>query len=165
MILYPFENITYKTKLTESEIVKQLNSLTIHKEKPYFSLWGNNHAKPYEGEIGEQRFYIKRIINYRNSFVPRITGTINQDLNGSTVNIIMKLPSNVIIFLCIWFAFMSVMSFLSFNAGTFYPYSFYFDNLEHWLPVGLIVFMYSLTMFCFKYESRKSKKDLQKIFG
>jgi hypothetical protein len=32
------------------------------------------------------------------------------------------------------------------------------------IPFGMLIFAYALTMGAFKYESNKSKKDLQTIF-
>jgi hypothetical protein len=37
-------------------------------------------------------------------------------------------------------------------------------NFLELIPVGLLLFVYALTMGGFKFESNKSKKDLQELF-
>jgi len=172
MTFLPFENITYKTKLGEDEVLRRLHDLTVPTDKLRFQLSGQNASKPYSGDINGGQFTIKRIIKYVNSWLPVIHGTVTRDTGGTIINVKMKLSTWVTVLSFIWIAFMSVGSFLSLTPGTFYQFYTDFDysygkHLEkfaHWLPVGLIMFWYIMTMGAFKYESRKSKKDLQNIF-
>ena len=160
MKFLPTENITYKTKLKENEIVDRLSNI-IEPEKTFrFEIFGNSSTKLYEGKINNLTFDIKRIITYRNSFIPRISGVINHDFDGTTIKVKMRLHIFVIIFICIWssgvgLGCLAVLTSLLAD-GTFHPATI--------IPFGMLIFMYVLTMGAFKYESNISKKGLQELF-
>jgi hypothetical protein len=160
MKFLPTENITYKTRLKEEEVVKRLSDL-IEPEKTFrFGIFSSGASKSYEGQINGQTFVIKRIIGYRNSFLPRINGIIERDFDGMTIKVKMRLNIFVIVFLCIWCGGVGLgcIAFLiqAFGSSEFNPATL--------IPFGMLIFVYLLTMGGFKFESNKSKKDLQNIF-
>jgi hypothetical protein len=160
MKFLPAENITYKTKLKEDEILKRLSD-NVEPEKIFrFGMFISGSTKSYEGQINRQKFDIKRIIGYRNSFLPRINGIIEKDYDGMTIKVKMRLHTFVIVFLCIW------CSFVGFGCITVLTQAFGSSefNPAALIPFGMLIFMYALTMGAFKFESNKSKKDLQRIF-
>lgn len=160
MKFLPTENITYKTRLKEEEIFKRL-SANIEPEKTFrFGGLSSGSAKTYEGQVNGQTFDIKRIISYRNSFLPRIIGIIERDFDGLTINIKMRLHILVIIFLCVWCAGVG-FGCITILMQTFSNSEF---NPPTLIPFGMLIFVYILTMGGFKYESNKSKKDLQTLF-
>ncbi|MBD8388314.1 hypothetical protein [Dysgonomonas sp. BGC7] len=148
--LLPFENVTYKTELSPTEIANQLRSST------QYTTLGKS--------ISEKGFTIKRIINYRNSFLPIVTGTITEEEkekekeNETTVNVKMKMNILVIIFMTFWFA----MVFLACFATIAISYSSGFE-VFYLIPFGMLIFGVLLVVGGFKAESSKTKKDLQKI--
>ncbi len=142
--LLPFENVTYKTELSPTEIANQLRSST------QYTTLGKS--------ISEKGFTIKRIINYRNSFLPIVTGTITEEENETTVNVKMKMNILVIIFMTFWFA----MVFLAGFATIVISYSSGFE-VFYLIPFGMLIFGVVLVVGGFKAESSKTKKDLQKI--
>lgn len=156
----PTESITYKTKLKEDEILKRLSEL-IEPEKTFrFGVFGSRSTKPYEGRITGTTFDIRRIINYRNSFLPKITGVIEKDYDGININVKMKLHTFVIVFL--WFfcggvgiACIAILTKAIRNAEI---------SPAVLAPFVILLFTYGLTMGAFKFESNISKKDLQKVF-
>jgi len=160
MNFLPTENITFKSKLKEEEIFRRLLNY-IEPEKTFrLASFKRGATKPYQGQINDKTFEINRIIEYRNSFLPNINGTIGKDFDGMTIKVKMKLNIFVIVFLCIWFCFaglgciISITQFITFsdiNPGTI-------------IPFALLLFAYLLTMVGFKFESNKSKNDLQKLF-
>jgi len=160
MMLLPTENITYKTRLKEEEIIKRLSDI-IEPEKPYrFSIFSSGSTKPYEGQITNQTFDITRIIRYRNSFLPRIKGVIERDYDGIRIKIKMRLHVLVMVFVCLWCSAFGPMS-IAVVTQSFRNLDF---NLEDFIPVGMLLFVYAMTMAGFKFESNKSKKDLQGLF-
>jgi hypothetical protein len=144
----PTENITFKSKLKTEEIDQRLSQLI------------SGSARKYEGEINGLDFEIKRIIDYRNSFLPRIKGVSVRDFDGATIKVKMRLHISVIVFICIWcsgvgfgliFVLAQIIIHQTFSAVVFGP-------------LAMLVFMYVMTMGAFKNESKRSKKDLQTLF-
>lgn len=160
MKFLPLENITYKTSLKEEEAVKRLLD-SIEPEKTFrFEVFSRGSSKSYEGQVNGQTFDIRRIIGYRNSFLPRINGVIEKDFDGLTIKVKMRLHIFVVVFLCVWCGFVGLGCFASlmqvFSNSEFNPMTL--------IPFGMLIFVYALTMGGFKFESNKSKKDLQTMF-
>ena len=81
MNFLPHENLTYKTHLSKKEIIRRLRYETEPKQLIRIgSIFGRH--KEYEGTINENSFEISRIISYRNSFLPRIKGEIEESKAG-----------------------------------------------------------------------------------
>lgn len=156
MTYLPYENITYKTRLTEDELFKRLEDAT-EPAKIRFGLFGKGTTKTYEGEINRPSFAIRRIIQYQNSFLPRIKGTIENDFGGTRIHVKMRLHPFVVAFLFIWCsgAVLGCVLILT-------------QDLDHSLfsliPFVMLVFCYALTLGAFKFESVPTKKALQKLF-
>ena len=160
MKFLPTENITYKTRLKEEELMRRLSEF-IEPEKTFrFGNFRSDYRKPYEGQINGHTFNIKRIISYRNSFLPRIYGIIERDFDGMTIKVKMRLHIFVIVFLCVWCGGLG-LGCIAFLTQAFSKSDF---NLATLIPFGMLIFVYALTMGGFKHESNKSKKDLQAIF-
>ena len=157
----PTENITYKSKLNEEEILKRLSEI-IEPEKMFrFDFFKSGSSKSYEGQIIGHTFDISRIISDRNSFLPRISGVIERDYNGLTIKVKMRLHLFVLVFLCICTVGVGIGCFAAFLTQVINKSEL---NPVLLAPFGFLAFMYLLTMFGFKTESRRSKKDLQLLF-
>jgi hypothetical protein len=158
MKLLPFENIDYETKLTFEEIRSRL-AADIEPRKLF--RFSTNPRKKYEGHLHGNRFEIRRIINYRNSFLPNITGTIEDNGVMRTVNVQMILPFFVLLFLCVWSGalLLAMTTFLvrqiasgKFDAGILF--------------VLLILLVgYALTMAGFTYEASKARAYFDQLFN
>jgi hypothetical protein len=160
MRFLPTENIILKTNLKETEIIDRLSNFVEPKKTFRFGMLGNEATKPYEGRINDLTFDITRIITYKNSFLPRINGVIHHEYNGTTITVKMRLHSFVVVFIFIWcggvgLGCIAVLKTLLAD-NKFHPASI--------IPFGMLIFLYALTMAAFKYESKKSKKDLQTLF-
>lgn len=159
MKFLPYEHIIYKTRLKEEEIIRRLSDC-IEPEKTFrIRFIGIRSKKPYEGEINGLSFRMNRIINYRNSFLPRITGVIEKEFDGLRINVKMRLHIFVLVFLCVWC--------VGVGLGSLVFLTLAINHLVHvpmaLIPLGMLVFSYLLTMGAFKFESIKSKKYLQEI--
>ena len=159
MKFLPRENIIYKSKLREEEIIRRLTH-SIGPEKGFSFGMSGSSTKPYEGKINGQTFDIKRTINYRNSFLPRINGFIQRDFDGISIKVNMRLHILIIVFLSIWCGLVGFVC-LGLLAQFFIHLKF---NPAALIPFGMLLFAYVLTMVAFKFESSKSKKDLQTLF-
>jgi hypothetical protein len=156
----PAEDITFQSKLKEAALL-QLLSDSIEPERAFrFGLFQRRETKPYQGKVVGNSFNISRIISYRNSFLPRISGSIETTDNGSLIKVKMRLHIAVVVFLCIWCTGVGFgcIAFLSqfFDRTDFDPMAL--------IPLGMLLLVYVLTLGAFKYESIQSKKYLQNLF-
>lgn len=147
----PYERIVYRTHLPEEEVMAKLSGFVESKKFRF----GKTSAKEYEGFINNNSFEINRIINNRNSFLPQIRGVIQKTNYGTQIEVTMKLQVFVFLFLIMWCGF--VLFFLISICITQEKISLLFLA-----PVGMLLFVYALTMFGFKIESKKSKEFLRK---
>ncbi|MEM6264266.1 MAG: hypothetical protein AAGI38_17255 [Bacteroidota bacterium] len=154
----PYENLTYRTPLTPEEILKRIDDVIEPKKmfRMKGGFWGNSDHKPYEGSIKDLSFKMTRIISYRNSFLPVIKGKIGRDINGTKVEVSMRLNSFVLVFMAIWMAGVGLACVVMLPLFTFEG-TFDYLNL---IPYGMLLFGHVLVTGGFKYESTRSKKDL-----
>lgn len=163
MKFFPSEKITYKTKLKEDEIVNRLSQIMEPEKRIRLHLFQKGDSKSYEGKMVGRIFKMTRIIRYRNSFLPIINGTIIPDFDGTTIEVKMRLHPFVAVFIGIWMGgvFLACLLMLIEILRTFQTKGFQPMLL---IPFGMLLFGYVLTMAGFTYESKKTKKDLQRIF-
>ena len=156
MKFLPIENIVYKTSLTEDEATERLYENIEYEYDMFYC----KSKKSYIGKIDEQSFNIRRNIKYRNSFLPRISGTIINDSDSLTIKV--KMQPHVFVF--VWFSIWCIFS-ISF-AGIAITQMFINSNFDSviFISFGMLLFGYAIMMGGFKYESSLSKTDLKKIF-
>ena len=155
----PVENYTLTSNLSRSEIKSRLENAIEDKKKRFFSFSNSNSAKPYEGQLNDDSFVISRVINYRNSFLPVISGQISHQGESVTIKIKMRPTLFVRIFISFWLGCVGIVCLLLLIAGLlsfqriittgFSPFVF--------IPFGMFIFGFLLTYFAFKTESRNSK--------
>lgn len=157
MTYLPIENITYKTRLTEEELIRRLEEVT-EPARIRFLIFGKGTTKTYEGEITPDSFSIRRIIWYRNSFLPRITGTMLSDFHGTRIFVKMRLPPLTVVLISLFCGVLVLMLVITLKQS--------FDNMVANLSslLGMLVFLYALTMGAFKFESVETKRYLQILF-
>lgn len=96
--------MTFKieTNKTKEEILRIiLNNTKI--QESIFDLQSNGEY--FRGSVGEDSFKIQRCIGYRNSFLPVIIGTIQNENEKNVINIEMRLNSFVKGFVIFWLSF------------------------------------------------------------
>ena len=159
MNLLPYERIISKSSLSEAEALKRLSE-SVEPSSRNFTLFSRNYPdKAYQGKIDGYEFDIARVIRYRNSFLPRITGTIRSEYDGTVVDVKMKLDPMVLVFMCIWcgmVGFGGCMIFISTLGKGFQPAIL--------IPAGMLLFACVMVVGGFKAESSTSRKDLKEIF-
>ncbi|MCC3217516.1 hypothetical protein LIV57_19830 [Chryseobacterium sp. X308] len=152
----PFERITYKTNLSEKEVLTRLSGFV---EPKKFGL-GKNYIKDYEGSVDNNSFEISRVIQYRNSFLPQINGKIQNENNGTQIQVTMSLNAFVFFFLIVWCSF-ALIFFIGVSIKTIREKEI---SLELFLPLSMLLFVYALTMVGFKSESKQAKDYLRRSF-
>jgi len=102
MQLLPYATFTIQTQEPLSAVIEKLDAQI---EAPRAFRWdfSRNHA-PYEGTISSSGFEIRRIIHYRNSFLPNIRGRFESSAEGRLIRVTMKLHPFVIAFLLFWYS-------------------------------------------------------------
>jgi hypothetical protein len=164
MNLIPFERLTIHSPLRPDEALKKLEE-NIQPKLPF--IWKRKGQKPYLGKIEGFHFSLRRIIFYRNSFLPMIEGEIQPEMGGSSIRITMHPHIWVLAFMGLWLGGISIFflavlfNLLSFgtNASPHQPHEMLII-----LPIVMIVFGYVLCLGGFKLESVKSKTFFRDLF-
>jgi len=159
MKFIPFEKITYSSRLPIAEIKERLENEIQPKANFSFGQKPTPSSKKFEGIANGNEFQIQRIISYRNSFLPKIDITLTQELSGSKAIITFKLLPFVAVFIGFWLA---IVAFAGIALALFSPAD---ENLvfAKFIPVGMFVLGYAMTILAFNYEVNKAKEELEKI--
>ena len=133
--------------------------------EPYQAMRLKNQ-KAYQGSVNQRSFNIIRILGYRNSYAPLITGTLidsNDDAN-TKLSITMQLRHFVFVSSCIWFS--GVLLFLGIAVIQIAndPSAIITkDSLSFAIPLGMLLFGYATVIFSFNFESSKSKRFITEL--
>jgi hypothetical protein len=152
----PSEEITYQTTSSLAEVTDRLSKNIIPYRRMRFRLFPEDADKLYEGEIEAESFEIKRIIRYNNSFLPIITGSIETQGGKTVITVKMELRSLIKKFSLFYLTGLVLLQ-ISFLTSRFELLILSF------IPLSLIAFNYLLTHLAFKYESRRSVRELAGI--
>lgn len=166
MKLLPIERYTLLTKLSPEEIKMLMDANVAPKSKGIQIKIGWSRpasTKPYEGVVKANGFEISRIIDYRNSFLPVITGAVSNEIVHTAVRIKMDLSIVVLVFMTFWFGGV-VLGFV-FCADAIINGAMTESRFEPFLlvPFAMLIFSYLLTTLAFQYEASKSKKFLRDL--
>ncbi|MCW4469547.1 hypothetical protein OGH69_11265 [Flavobacterium sp. MFBS3-15] len=148
----PFESIEYKTSLSKTEVFQRLQE---NVEMQKFSFFGNSYSKPYVGVVSDSSFRIKRVIWYRNSYLPEIKGEIFEHAESTRIKVTMKPVGFVIAFTIIWFGGTSLGCIAIALSGGF--------TMSFIVLFGMLLFMLAFVHGLFKIESKGSLQDLKEI--
>lgn len=163
MIFLPFDQFTIKTYLSPDEVRSRLEGVV--EAKQHFRRFSfNKKHLPYEGVVTDNSFKVTRIIHYRNSFLPIISGEIKEGLGDTVVEITMKPNLFALIFIAVWLViFLTIRA--SIGGFFFFPAP---DNTSSAgmfaIGVGIVAFVYLLVNGSFQFEAIKSKKFFQTLF-
>lgn len=161
MRLLPYENFYLLSQIKpadlQARLEKEVEPVVGFSFKRLFS---RSSSFYFSGYTVNGIFQIKRVIFYRNSFLPRIYGEIEPYLNGSQIHIKMRMHVLVIVFMSIWLGGV-LFGAIAFLIGNI----IYGFNITSLIPVVMFLFGYGIMMGGFKYESRKAKAKLLIIFN
>jgi len=151
-IFLPFEDYTLTTTLKVEEVSKRLEEKIRPKRRLKDFFYGDANRKPYEGYILINDFKISRIIGYKNSFLPVISGLIYNVSGKTHIKVEMKIIPYVLIPTALVIAVLTMASI--FIKGFIFssPFPFLFPLISY-----LVIY------FAFKIESTMSKKFLAKL--
>lgn len=161
--LLPFDKFTIGTKLRISEAREALSNETKPTTKGDLGFKNFDYSKKFYGEVNERNFTIRRTIEYRNSFLPTIKGTIKQSsfsIQETDINIEMRMGIFVMVFGAIWFGILILTS-LSILIQILENSNRDSDTI---IPIIMLIFGYVLFTGSFSYEAAKARKLLIAIF-
>ena len=159
MYLLPFENIVYLSN-EEPDIVLDELSKTTEPSKSFRMgpIPGETYPYNFEGHVKNRTFRISPIINYRNSFLPKIEGQVEKLNDGSIIRVRMKLNPIVITFVIIFILF-SLFALIS------SIFQIKKNEFSATTPLLMILFTYLMTTIGFKIESIRLKKLLSELLN
>jgi hypothetical protein len=119
-------------------------------------------GKPFRGTVEGREFELVRVIRYRNSFLPVVHGRIEPAGDGSRVHVGMRLYPVVMVFLVL-FAGMLGTQVVSALFTTSAVAGAQVRMLQ--FPLGMLAFLWVMTIAGFWIEARKQERMLREIFG
>lgn len=153
-MIFPYEKFTINTVLPPHAVRDKLLEVV---EPVQWVRWAwTRPEKPYQGEVLEDSFRISRVINYRNSFLPAISGKIRPRVSGSEILVEMKLNDFVWFFMLFWLIGVGVAG-LVFLVAMIGEGEFELMGL---IPVAMFIFGCCLPSIGFWMEAGKSKQFL-----
>ena len=158
--LFPYESLAIDSPLSVADALQRLQDAVCPERSFSQKLFGPVPLESYTGEITRQKFCIRRIISYRNSFLPEIVGEIVPVADGSIIYVKMRLKPAIIAFMTLWLGgvglFCLAVLWVILFRREFSP--------PMLIPFGMFLFGYALVLGGFTFESRRSKSDLDEIF-
>lgn len=154
MNILPSRTFTLKTT---APLVQVKQRLAKHIEEPKLVRWQFSYAHaPYQGTISDTGFEIRRIIHYRNSFLPNIQGRFELLPVGTAVHITMQLHPLILAFMAVWL-------------GIWYTATVpmtLFGGLSPLMGIGMLgmpLVVCGIFLAAFHYEADRSQRELTQI--
>ena len=156
--LLPYKQLVFESPLSQEEVIRRL---TLEVAKPRSGLqWLERRTEKFEGTVSEEGFQIKRIIRYRNSFLPIIQGRFSSLGKGVRIEVTLKLHIVALIFSLIWVGFVGRM------AVAVIPQILTTGRVEGGggILCAMLIFFYLLVTIGFGIEANKASKLLSSLF-
>lgn len=152
MKLLPYRKITISTKLTQQEVSQKISENTA---KPDLS---NPHGSTlFSGAVNPESFRIRRNLDYRNSFVPFMTGRFLPNTGRTTMEVTFKPLDFFIGFMIFWLAIVTCVCIAELYTIIVAGKEFSGPML---IPFGMLIFGTILFSGAFAFEYPKSKAAL-----
>jgi|SRR5215469_5992326 len=156
MTFLPFERLTLRSELRSDEVYSRL-AAAVEPVRWITNPFSRDH-KPSEGEITSSGFKITRMIRYRNSFRPIVTGRIRDEGAGCVIEIILRLNVIVAVFMALWLAVVTggaIRTLAEVSQGR--------SAVPALILFGMSAFGYGLMQGAFVFESRKARQFLNAL--
>jgi len=129
-----------------------LDAMKAHTEpENWFRFGGPRDNARFEGEISGEGFHVRRIIGYRNSFLPVIDAKVHGGASGSRIEVQMRMFLFVYAFCAVWIVGVLTAVIAGGTTG---------------LLIGgpMLLFLWAMTMIGFWIEAGKQEQTLRTIF-
>jgi hypothetical protein len=155
-IFIPATDLTIETPLKLEDAVRSISEKIYVPTGFWDRILHGTDGKPFTGTVAGLNFEIRRLIGYRNSFLPTLHGKF---VEGDPVRleVRMRLQPVVIVFSVIWLGFVFLFLFPAALAFFRQPEK----NLPMILiPLGMILFFVVMANAAFRFEVRKARDFL-----
>jgi hypothetical protein len=112
------------------------------------------HGRAFRGRVEAGAFVVARRIRYRNSFAPLIRLRLSDSPRGCVVDLTVQIEPTVAAFLAVWTSGVSV-GFLVMLLSR--------SPLHALIPLGMLMFMLTLTGVGFSVEAAKTERQVRAI--
>ena len=158
MKLWPYDSFEIRTHQSAESLAAVLND---HVEpKKWFRL--SRDHKAFEGTLAPDGFKVSRIVHYRNSFLPVITGFFRPRPAGTDIAIRMRLHTFVAAFMCFWFGGVAIGVVAAITAVFTGRTA---DPPLLLIPFGMLLFGWALVSGSFWFEAKKAEALLVDMFN
>lgn len=144
MNIIPYERYTLRTDLSRDEIQNRIRGCI-----------------EYKGYATKDNFEIRRIIPYRNTLLPKISGKITDGYQERIIEVTVRLDTIGYGFLFLWFG--GVFCFCLLWASPLLDFTNPEMGIYRFIPYSMLIIGTPVVIISYIYESRKSKKDLLRI--
>ena len=158
MKFWPYDSFEIRTQLSAESIAAALNE---HIEPKKWLRLSRNH-KAFEGTFTSDGFKVTRILHYRNSFLPVITGSFRPKPPGTNIVIRMRLHPFVSAFMCFWFGGVAIGAVAALTAMFTGRTA---DPPPLLIPFGMLLFGWALVSGSFWFEAKKAESLLLDMFN
>ncbi len=132
-----------------------LAAMAAHTEERKWFRWrwpSSKNDDRFEGQINAEGFHVRRVIGYRNSFLPVVDGVVHASGRGSRIEI--KMRPFVFVVALVGITALPIFS-IAISTG---------DSLGFLIGGGFLLFIYAMTMGGFWFEAAKQERTLRTIF-
>jgi len=105
-----YSRCSFQTALSPQEALLRLSRVVGQPQSRWQAIEAGparQQRQPFVGIIDGERFRIRRTIDYRNNFLPVISGRIEPDAAGSRIDIVVKLKPAIAAVMILWLSAMS----------------------------------------------------------
>lgn len=164
MRFLPFENIIYRTSLSQEEVMRRLGEHTEPRrtriKRGKWHKFGQRVHLAYEGSISGNTFNISRIIDYKNQLLPFVEGTVKKGPNETLIHLRIKMARSIQIVTALWLGFVGFFLLLTIYESSKQE----IEIMNMIISFIMLIGGYGTVIGSFNYESAKAKKDLERWF-
>jgi len=153
MKLFPSQEATLYSALPKAEILDRLH----YNIQPEHT--AAHPAKKFEGLIAGDTFTLKRVITYRNSFLPVVKGSLSELPAGTRINLALNPMRFIALFMGLWLGMAALALIITVIASLTDGGS----AVAVMIPLAMLAVGIALQNICFNTESERAIDELKSI--
>lgn len=154
----PFENITYRTRLSPREVIRRLSRELDSPDFKMSDIFADR--KPYMGKIESDTFRMNPDTDVKSTTIVQITGKLDEDNDETIIDVKIRLTIAMKVLAVVWFLpFTAMLIAALINPAIPETSGFPIPRI-----LGFLISFYLLMMIGFNRQNTKSKKHLAQLF-